>query len=357
MVTTPEEQPAAGALHRVPSAADLSTDSDADSLTSTQARLICPSSRHIAQRDYRSTIHPTTVLRIIAAILFIASLSIFAISPSHAIPALVFIPLTLLRILSVFIFHTPRGARWRGWRGINLGVDLALVVAVCGSVGCVLAERNNYLYASLRMLSRVGIILGWVAVGFFAVAAADTGRPTKFAFTTTLSLDFWTEDGALSLDNWEVGPIFSLLGRPLYGQYFAPPIFFSGAGGARGVGSGRRLTVEFYYSMYGTAILGMSGEKNIELSPTDVPSQRRSTSHVNRSINSSAAETPIRILPAGETLIPDFHSDHSDHAGDGEMICAKVRVSGTTEIVKQSCRWQGCALCRLLATIDDAAHK
>lgn len=155
---------AAGPLHRVPSAARLSTDSDADSITSTNARLICPSSHHIAQRDYTSTIYPTAVLRIIAAILFIPSLTLFAIRPSHAIPALIFIPLTLLRILSVFILHTPRGALWRGWRGINLGVDLALVVAICGSVGGALVKNKDHVYSRLPPASLAGCILGWIAV-------------------------------------------------------------------------------------------------------------------------------------------------------------------------------------------------
>lgn len=38
---------------------------------------------------------------------------------------------------------------------------------------------------------------------FFALAAVDTGRPSRIVFTSTLSLDFWTGSGALSLDdNW-----------------------------------------------------------------------------------------------------------------------------------------------------------
>ena len=35
------------------------------------------------------------------------------------------------------------------------------------------------------------------------MSAVDTGRPTRIAYTSTLSLDFWTGEGALSLDNWE----------------------------------------------------------------------------------------------------------------------------------------------------------
>lgn len=48
---------------------------------------------------------------------------------------------------------------------------------------------------------------GLVLMGFFSsifgLAAVDTGRPTRIAFTSRLSLDFWTGSGALSLDdNW-----------------------------------------------------------------------------------------------------------------------------------------------------------
>ncbi|OBT99129.1 hypothetical protein VE01_02506 [Pseudogymnoascus verrucosus] len=199
MAPTTEEPAATAAttttsLHRLPSAPRHSTDSDTDSIISTNARLIYPTSHHIAQKDYTSTIYPTSFFRLLAAIFLIVALSLFAASGAgRAVPAIVFVSLALLRILFVFFFHTPRRARWLGWRGVNLAVDFSLFAGIFGAVGGAFSNQRNV----------AACVLGWVGVSIFALAAVDTGRPTRIAFTWTLSLDFWTGSGALSLDdNW-----------------------------------------------------------------------------------------------------------------------------------------------------------
>lgn len=158
MATTSETSKtsaAAGPLHRVPSAPRLSTDSDADSIASVNARLICPTSHHIAQRDYTCTIYPTAVLRLFAAILLIICIPLFAShAADRAIPALIFVSLALIRILFIFIFHAPRDARWRGARGVNLAVDFALVAGINGSVGSALVVQGNV----------AACVLAWIAV-------------------------------------------------------------------------------------------------------------------------------------------------------------------------------------------------
>ncbi|OBT72193.1 hypothetical protein VF21_10519 [Pseudogymnoascus sp. 05NY08] len=210
MATTTEEPPATSTttFHRVPSDPRPSISSDADSL-STNARLIHPSSHDIAQRDHTFTIYPTTLLRLIATILLIVSLSLFAAKGARrAVPAILFISFAFLRLLVVFIYHTPRRARWRGGRGVNLAVDFAIVAGLAGSIGGAFATDRMYFWGSTNI---GGCIVGWVACGFLAAAAVDTGRPTRIAITTTwsldfstsLSLDFWTGSRGLSLDNWD----------------------------------------------------------------------------------------------------------------------------------------------------------
>lgn len=141
--------------YRVPSARRQSTDSDTDSIVSTNARLIYPTSHHIAQKDYTSTIYPTSFFRFLAAILLIVSLSIFAARGAHSsIPAIVFISLTLLRILFVYFFHTSRRARWLGWRGVNIAVDFSLLAGICGAVGGAFANSRDV----------PACVLGWVGV-------------------------------------------------------------------------------------------------------------------------------------------------------------------------------------------------
>ncbi|KAL5351493.1 hypothetical protein ACLOAV_003352 [Pseudogymnoascus australis] len=203
MASTAEEPTAATgkAPHRVPSPRRHSTDSDTDSVLSTSARLIYPTSHHIAQRDYTLTVYPTTLLRLVALILLITAIPLFATSVvQRAIPVLIFISLAIVRILFVFLFHTPRDAHWRGRRGANLAADFALVVAIAGAAGGALASSRNY-YWDRSNLDACAV--SWVACGLIALAAVDTGRPSRIAVTTTVGLDFWSGSGALSLDNWD----------------------------------------------------------------------------------------------------------------------------------------------------------
>jgi hypothetical protein len=163
MATTTEEPPATTttSFHRVPSSPRHSTDSDANSI-STNARLIHPTSHDIAQRDHTFTIYPTTVFRLVATILLIVSLSIFAAKGARrAVPAILFISLAFLRFLVVFIYHTPRGARWRGGRGVNLVVDFLLVGGLAGSIGgAFAADRKPYSWGATNIGAS---IVGWVA--------------------------------------------------------------------------------------------------------------------------------------------------------------------------------------------------
>ncbi|OBT99609.1 hypothetical protein VE01_02850 [Pseudogymnoascus verrucosus] len=212
MATTTEEPPATTTttFHRVPSSDPRpSTDSDADSL-STNARLIRPTSHHTAQPDYTHTytIYPTTLFRLVALILLIVSVALYASKGAHrAVPAILFISLAFLRILIGFIYHTSRAARWRGGRGVNLAVDFALVAGLAGSIGGAFAVDLSY-WGHTNIAAS---ILGWVACLFLGLAAVDTGRPSRIAITTrlnfdvttSLSLDFRTRRGVLSLDGWD----------------------------------------------------------------------------------------------------------------------------------------------------------
>ncbi|OBT60714.1 hypothetical protein VE03_09793 [Pseudogymnoascus sp. 23342-1-I1] len=204
MASTAEEPAAstvAKTLHRVPSPLRPSTDSDTESLLSANARLIYPTSHHIPQKDYTFTVYPTTILRLIAGILFVIAIPLYVRSiVERAIAALVFIPLAILRILFVFAFHTPRNARWRGLRGANALVDFTLVAGICGSVAQAFVNEHSYYWGPSPPSNLGACILGWIGCGLLAVAAVDTGRPSRIAVTTTV--DCWTEN-ALSLDNWD----------------------------------------------------------------------------------------------------------------------------------------------------------
>ncbi|KFY63398.1 hypothetical protein V497_02040 [Pseudogymnoascus sp. VKM F-4516 (FW-969)] len=200
------EEPTAsmtGAPHRVPSPPRHSTDSD----ISASARLINPS-HDITEDGCTITFHPTAILRLVAGVFLITSLSLLTAHDANNFAlAIVFVCFAFIRILATFAVHPRRDARWLGWRGINLAIDAAFISGLSSSLAVALhltVSNSHHLYNPNKGTTIAACAVGWVAAGLLAIAAIDTGRPSRIRFTVTSKAKIDLRTGkSVSLDNWE----------------------------------------------------------------------------------------------------------------------------------------------------------